>query len=90
MSWWRRRLPMRCDDFVERITDYLDGAVDDDARARIDRHLRGCSGCTRALDQWRVVIRVTGRITDDDVDRLDDGVRAELTAAFVEARRGDG
>jgi anti-sigma factor RsiW len=76
---------MRCDDFVELVTDYLDGAVPDDERARIERHLRGCDGCTRVLAQWREVIRLTGHLDDTVVDRLDDGVRGELMAAFVAA-----
>jgi anti-sigma factor RsiW len=76
---------MRCDDFVELVTEYLDGAVPDDERARIERHLRGCDGCTRVLAQWREVIRLTGHLDDTVVDRLDDGVRGELMAAFVAA-----
>ena len=85
MSWWSRRRPMRCDDFVELVTDYLDDALADDERARIERHLRGCDGCTRVLAQWREVIRITGHIDDTHVERLDDGVRGELMAAFVTA-----
>jgi anti-sigma factor RsiW len=85
MSWWSRRRPMRCDDFVELVTEYLDDAVSDDERARIERHLRACDGCTRVLAQWREVIRITGHLDDTHVDRLDDGVRGELMAAFVAA-----
>lgn len=85
MSWWRRHRGLRCDEFVERITDYLDGAIDSDERARIDRHLSKCSGCTRALEQWRLVISLSGRLTEDDIDQLDERTRSELTAAFLEA-----
>ncbi len=85
MSWWSRRRPMRCDAFVELVTEYLDDALSDDDRARIERHLRGCDGCTRVLAEWREVIRITGHIDDADVDRLDDGVRGQLMAAFVAA-----
>ena len=85
MSWWSRRRPMRCDHFVELVTEYLDDALADDDRARIERHLRGCDGCTRVLAQWREVIRITGHIDDTHVDRLDDGVRGQLMAAFVAA-----
>jgi anti-sigma factor RsiW len=79
---------MRCEEFVELVTEYLEGELPDDDRARIERHLRGCDGCTRALAQWREVIRITGHLDDAEVDRLDDGVRADLMAAFV-AARGD-
>jgi anti-sigma factor RsiW len=76
---------MRCDNFVELVTGYLDDALPDDERARIERHLRGCDGCTRVLAQWREVIRLTGHLAETDVARLDDGVRGELMAAFVAA-----
>jgi len=81
---------MRCEHFVELVTEYLEGAVSDDQRARIERHLRGCDGCTRVLAQWREVIRITGHLDDTDIDRLDAGVRTDLMAAFVSARGGHG
>ncbi len=73
---------VRCQDFVEQVTDYLEGALDADERARIDRHLKRCRGCARTLEQWREVIRLTGRLRDDEVDRVDPATRAELIAAF--------
>jgi anti-sigma factor RsiW len=90
MSWWSRRRPMRCDDFVEVITAYLDGALSSDEVARIDRHLEGCGGCTRALAQWREVIRLTGHLAERDVDDLDPASRTQLMVAFADARGGDG
>jgi anti-sigma factor RsiW len=81
---------MRCDEFVELVTEYLDGALSDDDRARVERHLRGCDGCTRVLAQWREVIRITGHLEDTEVDRLDDGLRTDLMAAFVSARSDHG
>jgi hypothetical protein len=36
--------------------------VDDAERARIDHHLAGCLGCQAAVDQFRAVKRVTGRL----------------------------
>jgi anti-sigma factor RsiW len=81
---------MRCDELVELVTEYLDGALSDDDRARVERHLRGCDGCTRVLAQWREVIRITGHLDDTDVERLDDGLRTDLMAAFVSARGDHG
>jgi anti-sigma factor RsiW len=71
-----------CADFVELITDYLDEALPDAERARIDAHLLACQGCANALDQWRAVVKLSGRLSADDVDRLDPAVRAELLDAF--------
>jgi len=58
-----------CRELVELLTDYLERAIPAADRAAIDAHLRACDGCTRALDQLRRTIRVTGTLTPDDVPR---------------------
>ena len=73
---------MRCRDFVEQVTDYLDGAVDGDARTRIEQHLAACGDCARVLAQWREVIRLAGRLGEGDVEGLAPATRDELLAAF--------
>ena len=77
-----RRRKVDCIDFVERITDYLEDAVADDDCAAIDRHLEACADCIRAIEQWRRVIALTGRLGQEDVDAVDAAARDELLAAF--------
>ena len=36
---------MDCNELVELVTAYLDGALDPDTRARFDTHLLECEGC---------------------------------------------
>lgn len=83
---WRRRRNDRdelvCIEFVEVVTDYLEGSMTSDDRARFERHLAACDGCTRYLDQIRVTVSLTGRLTTDDVDELGADARGELLAAF--------
>ena len=78
----RRRDDLACVEFVEAVTDYLEGAMSAADRARLDRHLRACHGCTRYLEQIRTTITLVGRLTTGDVDALGDRARAELLAAF--------
>jgi len=78
----RRRDDLACVEFVELVTDYLEGAMSSADRARLDRHLGGCDGCTRYLAQMRTTITLVGRLTVDDVDALGDDARAELLAVF--------
>jgi anti-sigma factor RsiW len=78
----RRSKKLACRDVVEQLTDYLDDALDEQERARIDRHLEGCDGCARALEQWREVVRLAGRLGDEDLQDLPDETRARLVAAF--------
>ena len=75
---------LTCRELVELVTDYLEGAMDDPTRLRVDQHLAGCPGCTAYLDEMRVTIRLTGRLTEGDIDpaardALLHAFRAELT-----------
>ena len=83
-----RDLP--CVEFVELVTDYLDGALDPDHRHLVDGHLEICSGCRTVLAQWREVIELTGRLDAHDVDEVDPVVREALVAAFCRAHPGAG
>lgn len=58
---------LSCRELVEIVTDYLEGAMPPEGRARVDRHLRGCPGCTTYIEQMRETIRLTGRLREDDV-----------------------
>jgi anti-sigma factor RsiW len=56
---WRRRSvpdPLVCREFVELVTDYLEGALPDVERARFEAHLAECDGCTGYLDDMRRLI----------------------------------
>jgi anti-sigma factor RsiW len=75
-------------EFVEVVTDYLEGAMDARDRARLEAHLTACDGCTRYLAQIRLTIELTGRLTTDDVDALGPSARAELLSVFREYRAG--
>jgi anti-sigma factor RsiW len=77
-----RERDLLCVEFVEVVTDYLEGGMDDGERARFEAHLRVCPHCTRYLTQMHTTIRLTGRLTTDDVDALGADARAELLAAF--------
>lgn len=71
-----------CNEFVEIVTDYLEDALPRDERARVDAHLEFCDGCTTVLAQWREVIRLTGRIADDQVDEVEPSTREHLMSSF--------
>ncbi|MGH9280170.1 MAG: anti-sigma factor family protein [Acidimicrobiales bacterium] len=63
-----RRSRMSCQELVELVTDYLEGALPKHDRARLDGHLRGCDGCTEYLAQMRRTIQVSGRLRPDALD----------------------
>jgi anti-sigma factor RsiW len=51
---------MTCQELVELVTDYLDGALPDAERARFDAHLAECPGCDRYLEQVRMTMEIVG------------------------------
>jgi len=65
-----RLLPRRdvvCQQAVELVTDYLEGTLPRRARRRFEAHLAGCPHCTEYLAQMRETIRLTGRLTPEDL-----------------------
>jgi anti-sigma factor RsiW len=78
---------LQCRELVDSITEYLDGAVSEGQRTDIERHLEECHGCRVALDQFRTVISVAGRLTPADVARVDEMVRDRLLATLRVMRR---
>jgi anti-sigma factor RsiW len=81
----REDLP--CVEFVELITAYLDDALPDELRARIDAHLDICEGCPNAIAQLRTVVDLTGTLTESDVEELDPLEREALMSTFRRLRR---
>jgi anti-sigma factor RsiW len=77
-----------CIEFVELVTEYLEGALDDDLTARVDLHLGLCASCQSVLAQWREVVRLSGRLAERDVDEIDAATRRRLMTSFRAARGG--
>ena len=76
--------PISCQEVVELVTDYLDGAMSPDHVARFDHHLSLCEGCVFYVDQIRMTIAAVGRIDEADVPP---GVRDDLVATFRDFKR---
>ena len=59
--------PLTCREFVELVTDYLEGALPPEERAAFEQHLAACDGCGIYLQQMRQTIRLLGKLTEDDL-----------------------
>jgi anti-sigma factor RsiW len=63
----RRSRDIVCQQAVELVTDYLEGALSRADRRRFEAHLAGCPHCTEYLAQMRATIELTGDLTADDL-----------------------
>jgi anti-sigma factor RsiW len=86
MRLWRRHRhadPLACREFVELVTDYLEGRLPDAERARFEEHLADCDGCAGYLEDTRRMIATLGAHTAPPVD---EATRSALARAFRELR----
>lgn len=75
-----------CDAALDELYQYLDGELDDAARARIEQHLNGCSPCLEAFDFESDLRRL---IADRCRDRVPEALRARIQAV-LDAEPGSG
>jgi anti-sigma factor RsiW len=68
-----------CQQAVELVTDYLEGALTRRDRRRFERHLASCPNCTAYLAQMRLTIAMTGSVQPDE---LSERAKADLIELF--------
>jgi anti-sigma factor RsiW len=69
---------LSCQELVELVTDYLEGALSEEDAARFESHIGRCDGCNVYLEQMRQTIVMTGRLSEDAL--TPDAERALLDA----------
>lgn len=70
---------LACRELVELVTAYFDGSLSRRDRRRFEAHIGACENCTAYVQQMRLVIEATGRLTEEDIDPA---ARGELLEAF--------
>jgi anti-sigma factor RsiW len=73
------RDPLTCQELVELVSDYLDGALAPAEHARVEAHLAECPGCRVYLAQMRETLRAVRATAELDASRPE---LAGLLAAF--------
>ena len=58
---------MSCKELVELVTEYLEGSLSPEDRARFEEHLAVCPGCVIYLDQMRQTAALLGQIPEESV-----------------------
>jgi anti-sigma factor RsiW len=73
-----------CQEVVELVTDYLEGALAAEEVALFEQHLNFCDGCVWYVDQMRTTVATLGRIREEDVPAE---TRGQLLKAFRDWKR---
>jgi anti-sigma factor RsiW len=84
MRLWRRKGEMTCQELVELVTEFLEGALPQRDRVRFERHIGACKYCTAYLEQMRITIRTLGRLPEES---LEPNARDELLETFRDWKR---
>jgi anti-sigma factor RsiW len=70
---------LSCQELVELVTDYLEGALPGEARLRFEDHIGRCGACKIYLEQMRQTISLLGHLLPEAISRQ---AEAELLEAF--------
>ena len=70
---------MSCKELVELITEYLEGSLPPEDKARFEQHLAFCDWCRTYLEQMRLTIHTLGELSEESIP---EGVKAELLEVF--------
>jgi anti-sigma factor RsiW len=76
-------------EFVELVTDYLEGALDAGQRAALEHHMTYCGPCVTYLQQYRAAIDAAASLRET-AGEIPDPVLYRLVQAFRDSDRGDG
>jgi anti-sigma factor RsiW len=75
---------LSCQELVELVTDWFEGALDTRRARLFEEHLAACEGCATYVEQLRRTIEATGRLTPHD---LSPDAEATLLQAFRDWQR---
>jgi anti-sigma factor RsiW len=75
---------LTCKEFVEIVTDYLEGTLPEPERARFDAHLGTCDGCHTYLEQMRQTIHALGTLSEESIPS---DAQRKLLGAFRQWKR---
>jgi anti-sigma factor RsiW len=77
---------LTCKKAVTLLTEYMEGALEVQERAALERHLAWCDWCTTYVNQLRQTTETAASLRDDDTERPP-AVIEDVLAAFRNSRR---
>lgn len=81
-------VPLACQELVELVTEYLEGALDPEEQVRLELHLSMCEACVMYLDQLRGTVAILGRLEPEHLSPAAEAELGEVFAAWRAERTG--
>ena len=75
----RPGMDLTCEELVDLVSDYLEGALSPEEELRFEDHLEICEGCRNYLDQMRKTIHTVGSLREEHIS---DEAQNRLLGAF--------
>jgi anti-sigma factor RsiW len=79
---------MACIELVERVTEYLEGALSPEELERLRTHLASCDGCRAHVEQVRGAVRVLEATPKEGLSARAEDELVEMFRGWVQG--GDG
>jgi anti-sigma factor RsiW len=76
---------VKCKDFLNELTDYLDGTISESTRSELDEHLHWCHECHVVLNTTKKTIEI---YRDNQIYELPENLRTRLHQAIMNKCRG--
>jgi predicted anti-sigma-YlaC factor YlaD len=76
---------VKCSDFLQELTNYLDGVMDDQTKTELEGHLSWCHNCYVVCDTTKKTIEI---YRDSHLYELPDDLRGRLRSAIVSKCHG--
>ena len=71
---------MKCTEFLNELTNYLDGALDDRTKSELEDHLSWCHNCYVVCDTTKKTIEI---YRNSELYELPDDLRGRLRSAIM-------
>ena len=71
---------MKCTEFLQELTDYLDGRISEGLKAELDEHLHWCHECHVVMNTTKKTIEI---YRDNQIYELPDDLRTRLHQAIM-------
>lgn len=71
---------MKCKEFLQELTDYLDGKISENLKIELDEHLHWCHECHVVMNTTKKTIEI---YRDNELYELPEGLRNRLHDAIM-------